>query len=237
MQATIDGLKVKLRSLQNRLDDDERYKENLRKTINRLVTEKRSLEEKLKFKGKHKVSMIQSPATFYLHIFPHVAPANDNERMHRLIEENTQWRNRFEILEHRLREMSDDESSTDRHRLQISVLQDRLKKQEEQIAQLESQVTHPSTRHAAKAAIEQLHRENVALKILSQRVLVVGPKMIENIQRLDKYERHHLQWNMYRYIVLIFISVWSTWMSDLAIVAVKDASPFRYNKTDLVRLA
>jgi hypothetical protein len=133
-----------------------------------------------------------------------VAPANDNERMHRLIEENTQWRNRFEMLEHRLREMSDDESSTDRHRLQISVLQDRLKKQEEQIAQLESQATHTSTRHAAKAAIEQLHRENVALKILSQRVLVVGPKMIENIQRLDKYERHHLQWNTNCYIILIF---------------------------------
>ena len=53
MQATIDGLKVKLRSLQNRLDDEERYKENLRKTINRLVSETRSLEEKLKFKGKH----------------------------------------------------------------------------------------------------------------------------------------------------------------------------------------
>ena len=52
LSTLVDGLKNKSKALQARVDEDQRYKENLRKTINRLVAEKHALEEKLKFKGQ-----------------------------------------------------------------------------------------------------------------------------------------------------------------------------------------
>lgn len=51
LQTVIDSLKLKSKELQDRIQEDERQKENLRKTVNRLVNEKRVLEDKLKFKG------------------------------------------------------------------------------------------------------------------------------------------------------------------------------------------
>ncbi len=115
--------------------------------------------------------------------------ANDNERMHRLIEENVQWRNRAEDLEQRLQDLSsvDSEVDADRHRLQISVLQERLKEQEDRNTELQLQATHSTTGQAAKAAIAQLHSQNVTLKMQSQRLQVIGPKIMEHIQRLQKY--------------------------------------------------
>lgn len=56
LQAVIDNLKLKTKELQDRIQDDERQKESLRKTINRLVNEKRVLEDKLRFKGIHTLS-------------------------------------------------------------------------------------------------------------------------------------------------------------------------------------
>ena len=147
LQAVIDQLKLKLKELQDRTQEDERQKENLRKTVNRLVNEKRVLEDKLKFK------------------------ANDNERIHRLVEENTQWRIRFEGLEHQLREISEEETNTDRHRLQISVLQERIRKQEQQI--VEMQLNQSSS--------NQSRDENAMAKISN-----VNMKLQENLQRLVK---------------------------------------------------
>lgn len=51
LQTVIDHLKTKLRELQERIQDDDRQNDSLRKTISRLVNEKRVLEDKLKFKG------------------------------------------------------------------------------------------------------------------------------------------------------------------------------------------
>ena len=51
LQTVIEHLKSKLKELQERIQDDDRQNENLRKTINRLVNEKRILEDKLRFKG------------------------------------------------------------------------------------------------------------------------------------------------------------------------------------------
>lgn len=109
--------------------------------------------------------------------------------MHRLIEENVQWRNRAEDLEQRLQDLSsvDSEVDADRHRLQISVLQERLKEQEDRNTELQLQATHSTTGQAAKAAIAQLHSQNVTLKMQSQRLQVIGPKIMEHIQRLQKY--------------------------------------------------
>lgn len=53
LQTLVDHLKMKSRELQDRIQDDERQKDGLRKTINRLVNEKRVLEDKLKYKGNH----------------------------------------------------------------------------------------------------------------------------------------------------------------------------------------
>lgn len=109
LQTLVDHLKVKSRELQDRIQEDEKQNENLRKTISRLVNEKRALEDKLKLK------------------------AHDNERIHRLVEENTHWRLRFENLEREFNE----ETNTDRHRLQIAVLKERVAKQEKEIAHLQ----------------------------------------------------------------------------------------------------
>ena len=147
LQAVIDQLKLKLKELQDRTQEDERQKENLRKTVNRLVNEKRVLEDKLKFK------------------------ANDNERIHRLVEENTQWRIRFEGLEHQLREISEEETNTDRHRLQISVLQERIRKQEQQIVEMQFN----------QSSSNQSRDENAMTKISN-----VNMKLQENLQRLVK---------------------------------------------------
>ena len=97
--------------------------------------------------------------------------ANDNERIHRLVEENTQWRIRFEGLEHQLREISEEETNTDRHRLQISVLQERIRKQEQQI--VEMQLNQSSS--------NQSRDENAMAKISN-----VNMKLQENLQRLVK---------------------------------------------------
>ncbi len=51
LQTVIEHLKTKLRELQERIQDDDRQNDSLRKTISRLVNEKRVLEDKLKFKG------------------------------------------------------------------------------------------------------------------------------------------------------------------------------------------
>jgi len=51
LQSTIDGQKVKLRELLDQIQEEERLKDNLRKTLNRLINEKRTLEDKLKLKG------------------------------------------------------------------------------------------------------------------------------------------------------------------------------------------
>lgn len=56
MQTVLDQLKVKSRELQERLQEEERQKESLRKTINRLVNEKRALEDKLKYKGNRRTA-------------------------------------------------------------------------------------------------------------------------------------------------------------------------------------
>ena len=57
LQAIIESLKQKLKDIQDRVHDDERQTENLKKVINRLVNEKRVLEDKLKFKGKKLMSI------------------------------------------------------------------------------------------------------------------------------------------------------------------------------------
>ncbi len=150
LQTVIDQLKMKSKELQDRIQEDERQKENLRKTVNRLVNEKRVLEDKLKFK------------------------ANDNERIHRLVEENTQWRIRFEGLEHQLREISEEETNTDRHRLQISVLQERIRKQEQQIVEMQLKAR-------PKSPANQPRGEELMAKISK-----VNMKMQENLQRLVK---------------------------------------------------
>ena len=145
LQTLVDHLKVKSKELQDRIQEDERHKDSLRKTVNRLVNEKRALEDKLKFK------------------------ALDNERIHRLVEENTQWRLRFENLEREFQE----EANTDRHRLQITVLQERVKKQEKQIAQL--QLAKPTA--AAAAAPGQL-------VVSSEPFNQLQVKLKEHVQRL-----------------------------------------------------
>ena len=106
-----------------------------------------------------------------------MSAANDNERIHRLVEENTQWRIRFEGLEQRLREMSEEDTNTDRHRLQISVLQERVIKQEQQLAQLQLRPTPQSS-------VNQSLNESVIAKI--SHVKSIETKLRENIQRLVK---------------------------------------------------
>ena len=54
LQSVNDGLKAKLKELQDQIQEEERLKDNLRKTLNRLVNEKRILEDKLKLKGSFK---------------------------------------------------------------------------------------------------------------------------------------------------------------------------------------
>lgn len=54
LQSAIDGLKVKLKEQQDQIQEEERLKDNLRRTLNRLVNEKRALEDKLKLKGSIK---------------------------------------------------------------------------------------------------------------------------------------------------------------------------------------
>ena len=63
--------------------------------------------------------------------------AHDNERIHRLVEDNTQWRIRYEQLELHTKELTEGTVDTDRHRLQINVLRERIVKQEHQLAQLQ----------------------------------------------------------------------------------------------------
>ena len=53
------------------------------------------------------------------------------------MEENTQWRIRFEQLELHVKELTSETVDTDRHRLQINVLRERIVKQEQQLAQLQ----------------------------------------------------------------------------------------------------
>lgn len=53
------------------------------------------------------------------------------------MEENTQWRIRYEQLEMHMRELTEETIDTDRHRLQINVLRERIVKQEQQLAQLQ----------------------------------------------------------------------------------------------------
>ncbi|XP_057381408.1 centrosomal protein of 290 kDa-like [Daphnia carinata] len=151
MQAVIDHLKLKVKDLQDRIQEDERQNESLRKTVNRLVNEKRVLEDKLKFK------------------------ANDNERIHRLVEENTQWRIRFEGLERQLRELSEEQTDTNRHRLQISVLQERIRKQEQQISEMESKPVIKSTPNESVELSEDDKMNNIK---------TIEIKLRENIQRL-----------------------------------------------------
>lgn len=105
--------------------------------------------------------------------------ANDNERIHRLVEENTQWRIRFEQLEQRMKDLSEEETNTDRHRLQISVLQERIRKQEQHLAQLQlrkSPTPSSSMNHSlSEDVIEKINNANL-----------VETKLRENIQRLAK---------------------------------------------------
>ncbi|KZS07494.1 Uncharacterized protein APZ42_028577 [Daphnia magna] len=153
LQTVIDHLKLKVKDLQDRIQEDERQNDGLRKTVNRLVNEKRVLEDKLKFK------------------------ANDNERIHRLVEENTQWRIRFEGLEHQLRELSEEQTDTNRHRLQISVLQERIRKQEQQIAEMKLKPVVESTSNQSAEL-----SEDVIAKISYVKTIEI--KLRENIQRL-----------------------------------------------------
>jgi hypothetical protein len=111
--------------------------------------------------------------------------ANDNERIHRLVEENTHWRIRFEGLEQRMREMeeqAEEETNTDRHRLQISVLQERIKKQEEQIVQLQLDKSGSTAAHNNSTT-----SEDVVAKVNTFNT--VESKLRENIQRLVKYKK------------------------------------------------
>ncbi|KAI9553228.1 hypothetical protein GHT06_021124 [Daphnia sinensis] len=153
LQTVIDHLKLKVKDLQDRIQEDERQNEGLRKTVNRLVNEKRVLEDKLKFK------------------------ANDNERIHRLVEENTQWRIRFEGLEHQLRELSEEQTDTNRHRLQISVLQERIRKQEKQIEEMEFKPVVESTSSQSAELSEDVIAKMSNFKTIEM-------KLRENIQRL-----------------------------------------------------
>lgn len=152
LQTVIDHLKLKVKDQQDRIQEDERQNDSLRKTVSRLVNEKRVLEDKLKFK------------------------ANDNERIHRLVEENTQWRIRFEGLEHQLRELSKEQTDTDRHRLQIAVLQERIRKQEQEMKELKS------VKSTANQSAEL--NEDVIAKISNFRTIEM--KVRENVQRLVK---------------------------------------------------
>lgn len=88
-----------------------------------------------------------------------------------------QWRIRFEGLEQRLREFSEEETNTDRHRLQISVLQERIIKQEQQMAQLSKSPTPPMS-------VNQSFSEEFKAKICHVKIIVT--KLHENIQRLLK---------------------------------------------------
>lgn len=107
--------------------------------------------------------------------------ANDNERIHRLVEENTQWRIRFETLERQLREMTEEETNTDRHRLQIAVLRDRVKKQEHQIAQL-MLVPHGGHNKSANSSSSMIDDSSIRSEFFSQ----IFIKLKENVQRLIK---------------------------------------------------
>jgi hypothetical protein len=98
-----------------------------------------------------------------------------------LVEENTHWRIRFEALEQRMREMEEqaqEESNTDRHRLQIAVLQELVKKQEEKIVQLELNKSG-TTQHNSSTTSEEL-----VAKINTYNT--IETKLRENIQRLVK---------------------------------------------------
>ena len=132
-----------------------------------------------------------------------MSAANDNERIHRLVEENTQWRIRFEGLEQRLREMSEEDTNTDRHRLQISVLQERVIKQEQQLAQLQLRPTPQSS-------VNQSLNESVIAKI--SHVKSIETKLRENIQRLVKsvslFFPFHCFHSLYFYCYII---VWSNY--------------------------
>lgn len=192
LQTVIDSLKLKSKELQDRIQEDERQKDNLRKTVNRLVNEKRVLEDKLKFKGLYSLlSMIFSVLIEWI-------PANDNERIHRLVEENTQWRIRFERLEQQMRELSEEETNTDRHRLQISVLQERIRKQEQQLAQLQLHKTPSNSTN------NSLMSEDVIEKIGNSNM--VETKLRENIQRLAKWDFGFLARYLY-FPIDSFISV------------------------------
>lgn len=96
------------------------------------------------------------------------------------MEDNTQWRIRFEALERQLREASEDETNTNRHRLQISVLQDRIRKQDQQIAQL---LLLPSGSN--KSANSTMSSDEMIIKTDFFNQIVT--KLKENIQRLIKY--------------------------------------------------
>jgi len=99
------------------------------------------------------------------------------------VEENTHWRIRFEGLEQRMREMeeqAEEETNTDRHRLQISVLQERIKKQEEQIIQMQLDNKSGSTATHNNSTTS----EDVIAKINTFNT--VETKLRENIQRLVK---------------------------------------------------
>lgn len=134
--------------------------------------------ESLKISSNTKVIIISSSNKRNVSILL-IKTAHDTERIHRLVEDNTQWRIRFEALERQLREASEDETNTNRHRLQISVLQDRIRKQDQQIAQL---LLLPSGSN--KSANSTMSDEMIIKTDFFNQIVT---KLKENIQRLIKY--------------------------------------------------
>lgn len=184
IQTVVEQLKAKSRELQERLQDEERQKDGLRKTINRLVNEKRSLEDKLKFKGNNingdfLLGTCRSERACTL--------ANDNERIRLLVQENTQWRLRFEGLEDRLREMersSEDTADVNRHRLQVAVYQEKIRKQEALISQLQLQRKTPTPQTSTNPSTNVSLSEDAIAKF--QLLNSIEVKLRENVQRLAK---------------------------------------------------
>lgn len=79
-----------------------------------------------------------------------------------------------------MRELSEEETNTDRHRLQISVLQERIRKQEQQLAQLQlrkSPTNSTNNSMMSEDVIEKINNSNM-----------VEIKLRENIQRLAKWD-------------------------------------------------
>ncbi len=81
-----------------------------------------------------------------------------------------------------LEEQAEEETNTDRHRLQISVLQERINKQEEQIVQLQLDKSGSTAAHNNSTT-----SEDVVAKVNT--FITVESKLRENIQRLVKYKK------------------------------------------------